>query len=412
MPRFARLLKIYLPFCDLARALRWRILTHWHWWCTRRLGGHGFLPALRGFAFSTRSYFQRSRLPAEGEASGYIPIDDALYFAPPPPKTLGDNELATRLIPANLPLFAAQLCDARTYGDPGDVITADGILLADVSYLNPSDLWSQRRKHPLIGSDPLPEPRHLKGTYALLTAPFAGLNYFHWMFALLPRLAILERAGVNLANIDGYLINRLHFVGLQQAMLRVVGITPERIIEMDELDAFQPQALWVTSQLLTSGHRRRWLCDWLRKKFLVSLPPGRPSRRLYLSRADASRRRVANEDEVLTFLEPLGFEKVVIACRPVFEQSTLFADAEIVVGPQTAGFANILFCSPGTRIIDMIPARRYAVYFWELSACMGLDYYYAMTEWVAPPYPPGAAKGDTIMRLDRLASILRHAGVT
>lgn len=254
-PSFPRLQKVNPSLYDRANDLRSRIFIYWHWWRSRRLGGQAFLPALRGFAFTTRSYFQRSRSTAVGKVSGYIAIDDAPYFKPPAPKTLGDTELATRLRSANPPLFAAQLRNASTYGEIGDVITADGILLADVSYLNPSDLYFFRHRHPIVGSDPLPESRLLKGIYALLTAPFGGSNYFHWMFSLLPRLTILQRAGVNLASIDGFLINRLHFPDVQWPMLRGVGIQPEYVIEMDETDAFQPQVLWITSNLHYSGHR-------------------------------------------------------------------------------------------------------------------------------------------------------------
>jgi capsular polysaccharide biosynthesis protein len=411
-PSFPRLRRISPTLYDIASDLKWRIQVYWHWWRSRLPGGQAFLPALRGFAFTTRSYFQHSRSSAANKVSDYIAIEDARHVTLPAPKTLGDSELATRLISVDPPLFAAQLKNAHTYGNTGDVITADGILLADISYTSPSDLWFMRRKHPIMGLDPLPEPRKLKGTFALLTTPSAGLNYFHWMFGLLPRIAILERAGIDLASIDGFLINHLHFPEVQCSMLRVVGIQPERVVEMNETDAFQPQRLWVTSHLLACGHLRRWLCQWLREKYLVSPPLGKPSRRLYISRADASNRRVANEDEMMDFLTPLGFEKVVIGHRSVFEQSALFASAETIVGPHGATFANIVFCSPRTRIIEMIPRGRYSLLIWELSACMYLDYYYAITEWISPPYPSGFGEGDTIIRLDRLASILHCAGVS
>jgi len=412
-PIFPRLWKISPTLYRRAVNYRFRLLTRWHWWRARRPGGKPFLPAVRAFKFTTRSYFQHSRPIQEGKETTYITIRPAHYIPPPDPKTLGHDIFSTRIKSIALPIFAAHLRNATAYGEPGDVITDDGTLLADVSYLNPSDLCFKRHRHSLIESDPLPEPTRLKGTYALLTSLVGGSNYFHWLFSVLPRLAILERAGVNLASIDAFLVNHLRFPYVQRHMLSVVGIQPERVVEMAETDAYHLQELWVTSNLHFTGHRHRWLCDWLREKFLVLPPPKVPSRRLYLSRADASSRRVSNEDEVMHFLAPFGFDKVVIGRRSsVFEQSALFANAEIVVGPQTATFGNILFCSPGTRIIEMVPGARYYAAFWELSACMGLNYYYAITEWLASPYPTGFGDGDTTMRLDGLASILRLAGVT
>jgi capsular polysaccharide biosynthesis protein len=393
-----------------ARDFRSQILTRWYWWRANHRRDVVFLPALRGLAFTTRSYFSRIDKARRNESPKYIPVIKAARFMPPAPKNLGDDELSARLRIDNPSLFVAQLCDASVFGEHGDVITKDGILLADISYWNPSDIWLWNGKHKLIESNPLPEQKKLNGTYMLLTTSSAGINYFHWMFNLLPRISLLERAGVRIENIDGFLVNRMEILDVQRTMLQAVGIQPDHVIETDKNDAYQIGKLWVTSNLHSSGHRSRWSCDWLREKFISFSPPEKPTRRLYISREDASSRHIANEEEVLALLTLLGFEKVVIGKRSVFEQSALFASADVIVGVHGAGLANIVFCTPGTRIIDVIPVNWYPLYYLELSACMALNYYYVIAD--VHSFSRNRWEGDLILKLDRLVKILHTAGIT
>ena len=93
---------------------------------------------------------------------------------------------------------------------------------------------------------------------------------------------------------------------------------------------------------------------FLRKKLGAADAPGK--RRIFVSRADALTRRVVNENEVLDALKPLGFESVLLTGMTVAEQRDLFREAECVVMPHGAGCANMIFCGPGTKIIEFLPA--------------------------------------------------------
>ena len=69
------------------------------------------------------------------------------------------------------------------------------------------------------------------------------------------------------------------------------------------------------------------------------------ARRIYISRADASYRKVANEEEVMSYLAPLGFERVVMTGLSVREQARLLQQAKVVIGPHGANMTNIIFVS-------------------------------------------------------------------
>jgi capsular polysaccharide biosynthesis protein len=100
-----------------------------------------------------------------------------------------------------------------------------------------------------------------------------------------------------------------------------------------------------------------------------------PFRRLYVTRASARRRRVANEDELVRALAPLGFETVVMDGLSVGEQARLFSEAEIVVGPDGGALTNIVFSQPGVTLVELFDANYIIVGFWELTTRAGGNYH-------------------------------------
>jgi hypothetical protein len=90
--------------------------------------------------------------------------------------------------------------------------------------------------------------------------------------------------------------------------------------------------------------------EWLRREATRRTRDlqGRFPSRIYLSRADAQHRKVANREEILDVLEPLGYEAYELATLPVREQVALFTSVDSVVAPHGAGLANMFFASDCT----------------------------------------------------------------
>jgi len=97
--------------------------------------------------------------------------------------------------------------------------------------------------------------------------------------------------------------------------------------------------------------------------------------RLFISRADALFRRVLNEEEILPLLNEYGFTSVKLEGLSFIEQVKLFRDAEAVVLPHGSGLANLVFCSKGTKVIELLPFLVLDHGF-RLSTAVGLDYFF------------------------------------
>ena len=85
-----------------------------------------------------------------------------------------------------------------------------------------------------------------------------------------------------------------------------------------------------------------------------------------------------NQKNVAEFLRQFGFEEVEFETLSIQEQAAAMASAEAIVAPHGGGLSNLVFCRPGTKVIEIFSPELVAGYFWKLSNQLGLDYYYVL----------------------------------
>lgn len=95
-------------------------------------------------------------------------------------------------------------------------------------------------------------------------------------------------------------------------------------------------------------------------------------RRIYITRRDATKRRVANEEELIGELVQKGFTVVCPGELPWPEQIAAFASADWIIGPHGAAFSNILFSRAGSRLVELFPAEENLWYFGEMARSVGV----------------------------------------
>ena len=100
-------------------------------------------------------------------------------------------------------------------------------------------------------------------------------------------------------------------------------------------------------------------------------------RRLFVSRADASARRLANEAEVFAALEPLGFELILPGKLPLPEQLRAFAEASVVVGPHGAGLVSLLAATSAT-VVEIFDPRYVNPCYYAVAEALECPYWFVM----------------------------------
>lgn len=120
----------------------------------------------------------------------------------------------------------------------------------------------------------------------------------------------------------------------------------------------------------------RAMADFYVRHYGVAPTVAGPGRRLYLSREGAAIRKVTNEPAVVAMLSRYGFESVEPGSVPFSRQAGLFRSAAVIVAPHGAALANLMFCRPGTRVLEFFPADFVDDCYLRISRSMELSYHY------------------------------------
>ena len=296
------------------------------------------------------------------------------------------------LVPADTKLFAHEY--AKDFGSL-EALTLRSVRLLPNGFL-------------VRGLKPLPEsfvnlPRGLRRAkvalrtlqYGLSSPPRAGLGraliitdehsngFFHWICDVLPRLEVLAaEAPAELAERTLVVPAMADFPYVLPS-LAPYGLKPPRILGSRE-SAVSADLLVVPGAAPT-GNYRPALMRALRERYRTFFRAEAPGRRLFISRAEAPRRRIANEEELLPLLDRHGFERVVLERLSLDEQVRLTASASVLVGSHGAGLTHLAWMSPGTRCLEL---RRRGdaennCYF-SLASALDIEYFYLACDAVDP----------------------------
>ncbi|MDD5217956.1 MAG: glycosyltransferase family 61 protein [Candidatus Omnitrophica bacterium] len=358
----------------------------------------------------TGDWVREFKSPLEFMRPCYHGIYPEAHRALTDPKTLshGLSWEVQRRVQRCQEAFVAEIPQGLVWGNSGAVLTPDHKLLMDVSY----ELGRPPVRHSFFERAEKFRPKTIQGTAAVLAT--AGGGYFHWMLGVLPRFHLLQKSGIPLDEVDVFIMNRIYE---QEAKYKIetmglLGIPRDKIIECHPSFYAQAVQLIVPSLSWWKYNLSPWAVEFLRQTFLK---PGDVSarRRIYISREDAKKRKLTNETEVVGFLEPYGFEKVVLGKMSVAEQTSLFDETEVVVGPNGAGFANLAFCREKAKVIELFPENYINPSVWTLSNQIKLDYYYIAGKVDPLQSKPESGRSDQDFSIDLadLKDILEKADV-
>jgi capsular polysaccharide biosynthesis protein len=213
-----------------------------------------------------------------------------------------------------------------------------------------------------------PTAKSLHGTHILLAHPWA-YGYYHWMIEVLPRLSLIEKFD-ELASVPLIVPHRLNT--FQRDSLRMAGVRDDRLVHLDN-DDWQVDRLIFPEMLAPSGSPSPHAVAWLRKVFLDEAPVTSRAKasRIYLTRRDAPKRKILNEDEIIAFLEQKGFETACLSELSLSEQIALFQGASVVVAPHGAGQTNMVFAPAGAILIEMFGDNYINGCYWALTNICG-----------------------------------------
>ena len=289
------------------------------------------------------------------------------------------------------------------------VLSADDKLIDPLSYQFKVNGW----KHDVFSQAKLGELHSLSGK-ALCLASMKGEMFFHWILEVLPRVGSLERAGLDLADMDHIIVNSAKNRFMRDT-LEMVGVPLDKLVDMQDHPHIKAETLIVPSMPAGTGNYTSWVLDWLRERLspaMATLPEG-TSPYVFISRARAKFRNVTNEPEVFDLLAGMGFQKFELDNMSYPEQMALFAQAKVIVAPHGAGLTHLFYCQPGTKVIEFYDPMYVNACFYSLANACGLDYYYFLGEGKGMKEGVNLElnEGNITVDLEKLRRMLELAGV-
>ena len=213
----------------------------------------------------------------------------------------------------------------------------------------------------------------LSGVTHLLGASTGAHCYYHWIVDILPRLGILQKAGITIDQLDNILVREVR-LSFQSETLKRLNIRKEQILETKHNSHFTCERLLHVN--INNGinlKMNRFVPEWLRYQF-GSERSNKERIKLYISRPAGVRRGISNESELLPLLDARGFQIATMEGTSVKDQAELLSRADVLVSPHGGALTNMLFCRPGIKVVELFGRHVYPFYY-GLAQCCGHDYY-------------------------------------
>ena len=201
---------------------------------------------------------------------------------------------------------------------------------------------------------------------SLLSGGAGNSNYWHWLFDVLPRIALCNKV-INLKDVDYFLLPD-DIKKFQYETLDCLNISKNKRLSSVKYRHIKAKELIVTDHpFVTTGvatedimNIPKWISTWLKDNFLKKniISNEKIGKKIYIDRDDATskktlERSIINEYEVKKYLLRNNFIPVKLHEIKFIEQVNLFYNASCVVGLHGGGFANLPFCKPGTKVIEL-----------------------------------------------------------
>jgi capsular polysaccharide biosynthesis protein len=228
-------------------------------------------------------------------------------------------------------------------------------------------------------------------------------GYFHWMSDVLPRLEVLSWyfENINLVlpqyfqhkfiyeSLNAYNIKNLEFIPSKSY------ININRLLMIDHIiptGIFNPKVTNILSE--------RLIQKFYIKNFMQY-------DKIYISRQNAKRRKVINEENVISILEKYGFKILFSENLSLAEQITIFNNASVVIGLHGGGLTNIMFMKENSSVLELKlkgDSDNHCYFF--LANAKNLNYYYLFGN--SPVMSNDVQNSDIIIDLVELKNIVEQ----
>ncbi|WP_316816893.1 glycosyltransferase family 61 protein [Pedobacter nyackensis] len=197
-------------------------------------------------------------------------------------------------------------------------------------------------------------------------------EYFHWLTDALTRLI----------TIGTFTPNRL--VILPESYKTKPYISQSLELLKFEISYYNPRKRLVISNLYTcthtapTGNYNKHIINNLRDRFLKD-KKSFPTRKIFISRQKATRRKIQNENQVISLVSHYGYEIHFFEDYDFLQQIAIMSETKSLIGLHGAGLTNMLFMPCNGQVMELRnEGDNHNNCFFSLASDLGHDYFYLL----------------------------------
>jgi len=231
------------------------------------------------------------------------------------------------------------------------------------------------RPTPDGGREPMLYPEQLKrapriAEPRLLVANSDKANYGHWLLDIAPLIDLGARARLPMLSWT--------LRPWQRAAIAALDVPDGLIREIKPEPVFLEHAIVSnrhTGENTQNAHpQTREVFGRMLGNIRKRLGPIETPKRVLVVRGLANSRNILNRAELIEALTPLGFAAIQPDNLSFDEQALTFAQAEFVICEFGAAMTNVIFCQPGTKVIEIIAEGQHDRWSSHFNAMLGHEH--------------------------------------
>ena len=289
----------------------------------------------------------------------------------------------------NLKYKIYKIKNARIFTDRNEnvAVIKNNIIVPEMSFQQSNGILRNAKYNSVLKNGTNSFIKKIKGRVCNLNQGASGNNFFHFIFDILPKIYILK-SKINLTKINFFYVSNIKF--WQIKIFNMIGIKNKKLLDSEEFnhiyanEIFSVEHPWYEKGEFQRQVKNipRWIIDFNRKIFLKRSLKIVTKKKIFLDRSSSNYNhcQIENINDIKNLLFRENFEIIQPEKKSFQNQIHIYKKASIILGAHGASFTNIIFCKPGTKIIEIIPSDHPNKKCETISKFLNLKYYRIKTK--------------------------------
>ncbi len=288
----------------------------------------------------------------------------------------------------NKSYYIYKIKNARIFTDNNEnvAVIKNNFILPHVSYQQIDGRLKTAKDNSVIIKGTPNFIKKIKGKLFNLCQGDSGNNYFHFIFDILPKIYLLS-LNIDLKKIDYFYVTDPK--KWQVKIFNIFGINKKKLLSSKlNKHVFANEIYCVDHPWYFKGYIQqnvkkipKWIILNYRKIFLKKSTKNL-KKKIFLDRSQSKYNhcQITNYNDIKNLIIKKKFKIYKPEILSFKKQINLFNNSSMIIGAHGAAFTNIIFCKPGTKIIEIIPADHPSRKCERISKILKLKYYRVETK--------------------------------